>query len=305
MMDVVVNGIRDDAPAGSKPLVSYGHYYLNFLSCLGCDPIYPPLADLLRLSHHLEGKWLIASPIHWQATHNDAMVVATGKELELTEDESRLWFAELTQFLKGDNFSPVYHDEQTWLFKIDTKPALKSKSVYTMLHQSMMPALEAMDNTLFWQRLITELQMYLSSHSLNGQRQNKLAINGLWFWGSGEFKPSKNRKIVTDDEVLLANPGKLLEQINPLTPASIMQKNDLLLLKYPQQMELARIEENTKKLPLTGFGITWHIASRRIIGGRDYGDNRLCVLNNESYPTLYLFYPPVPLFYSVFMLLVE
>ncbi|MCC5014993.1 MULTISPECIES: hypothetical protein [unclassified Legionella] len=253
MMDVVVNSVKEDAPDGSKPLVSYGHYYLNFLSCLGYDPIYPPLADLLRLSHHLEGKWVIASPIHWQATHNDAMVVATGEELELTEEESLLWFAELEQFLKEDDFSPVYHDAQTWLFNIDSKPVFSSKSVYAMQHQSMMPALEAMDNTLFWLRLITELQMYLSSHPLNQQRQNKLAINGLWFWGPGEFKLPKNRKIATDDKVLLVNPCNQLEQITLYTPDSVIQKNDLLLLKYPQQFNLAMIEANTKNITTHWF----------------------------------------------------
>lgn len=252
MMDVVVNDVRHDAPAGSKPLVSYGNYYPNFLTCLGYDPVYPPLADLLRLYHHLEGKWLIASPIHWQATHNDAMVVATGEELELTEDESRLWFAELVQFLKDDDFSPIYHDAQTWLFKIDTKPVLSSKSVYAMLHQSMMPALETMDNTLFWQRLITELQMYLSSHPLNQQRQDKFAINGLWFWGSGELKVTNNRKIVTDDEVLLANPGNQLGQINSLISTSIT-KNDLVLVKDPRQIDLAMIEEKTQRITTHWF----------------------------------------------------
>jgi hypothetical protein len=251
MIDVVVNAVRDDAPVGSKPLLNYSSYYLNFLACLGFNPIHPPLADLLRLYHHLDGEWLIASPIHWQATHNDAMVIATGEALELTEEESRLLFAEVTQFLTADDFSPIYHDAKTWLFKISTKPTISSASVDTMLHQSMMPVLKAMDSTLFWQRLITELQMYLSSHPFNQQRQNKLAVNGLWFWGNGEFRVTTNRKIVTDDEVLLANLSSL-GQMSFLMPTAIA-KNDLVFVKYPQQIDLSKIEDNTQKITARWF----------------------------------------------------
>lgn len=246
-MDVVVNGTKDTVPVRSKPLIGHGNYYSNFLVCLGCDSLSLPLADLLRRYHQLEGLWLIASPIHWEATHNDAMIVALDSELELTEKESRLWFAEIKEFLKADSFDPVYHNSDLWLLKIDDKPAIRSKSVYSMLHQSMMPVLHTLDSTFYWQRLITELQMFLSAHQLNSKRENKFPINGLWFWGEGKFNIPGNRPIVTDDEELLSLASSTSSPISRLTPATVFEKDHLLIINNPQQIELCNLEEKIKK----------------------------------------------------------
>lgn len=178
-MDVVINDVREVVPAKSKPLISQRDYYLNLLTCLGYPPQNPPLGHFLSLYHQLEGRWLIASPIHWQATHNDALILATGKELELTSTQARLWFDALAQFFKEENINMIYHDDCMWLISIDNKPEIFSQSVYSMLHQSLMPAFAKMDKTFFWQRLITEIQMYMGSHPLNAQRQEKPIVNGL------------------------------------------------------------------------------------------------------------------------------
>lgn len=243
-MDVIVNGMRELAPEGSKPLMSYGSYHSNLLLCLGYGPLSLPLAELLKLYHHLDGKWLVASPIHWEATHNDAMIVALDERLELSEEESLLWFLEVKKFLKEDNFDPIYHSAGQWLFNIDDKPIINSKAAPAILHQSVMPILNAIDATFFWQRLITEMQMYLSSHPLNRQREAKLAINGLWFWGEGEFKQSVTRPIATDDEVLL---NHLKGEVSLLTPDTALKKDHLVLITKPQEISLSKLEEKTKK----------------------------------------------------------
>ncbi len=244
-MDAVINAIKEVAAANSQPLSSQRNYYLNVLNCLGYDPIHPPLANLFARYHQLAGQWLIASPIHWEATHNDAMITAIDSELELTEEESQLWFADLSQFLK-DDFHWHYHDAHTWLLKVDDKPSIFSQSLYAMQHHSLMPVFAIMDKTLFWQRLMTELQMYLSSHPLNTQRQGKLTINGVWFWGQGELNPQTQRKIVTDDEVLLASLADVADDFlsTPLT------KNHLIAIKYPQQIDFSHLQDKMQKYPV-------------------------------------------------------
>jgi hypothetical protein len=245
-MDVIINDITETAPVGSKPLPSQGDYYRNLLVCLGYDRFRLPLADLLRHVHQVDGEWLVASPIHWQATHNDAMLVATASELGLREEESRLWFAEVAQFLQSDGFTPIYHDEQTWLLKIEHKPRITSQSVYSMLHQSLMPVLAKLDRTFFWQRLITELQMYLSPHPLNAKREVNLPINGLWFWGEGEFALG-NRPIATDDEVILRFAANASKPIKRLTATTVFEKNHLLIINDPQQIVSCHLVEKTLK----------------------------------------------------------
>ncbi|CEK10701.1 hypothetical protein [Legionella hackeliae] len=241
-MQIVVNGATE-APLDSKPLHSQGGYYPNVLTCLGGNALNPPLAELLRRYHQLEGRWLIASPIHWEATHNDAMIIATDEMLELEDAESRQWFAEVADFLKGNDIKMFYHNAFTWLLNIDNKPAIHSQSVYTLLHQSLMPTLNTLDNELFWQRLITELQMFLSSNLLNTQRQNKYIINGLWLWGEGEFAPVTKENILTDDEILL----QIVKQSDNLPKPLIPNKNSLVFIKYPHQADIPFLQKQTQK----------------------------------------------------------
>lgn len=244
-MDVVVNDSKEHPPAGSEPLVGQENYYQNILVGLGFKSENLPLAKFLSLYHHLpEGQWLVASPIHWEATHNDAMIVATGSGLDLDDSESRLWFAEVARFLQDDHFEPFFHDGQTWLFRINGKPQITSRPVQSMLHQSIMPTLNSLDSSLYWQRLITELQMYLSAHPLNLQRENKLPINGLWFWGEGEFKIIEKRPAATDDEKLL-NLG--LAEISALTSETIIEKNHLIIINDQKEIELCHLNDKISK----------------------------------------------------------
>ena len=66
----------------------------------------------------------------------------------------------------------------------------------------MMPVMQNMDNSMYWQRVMTELQMLLSQHPLNQTRG--LPVNGVWFYGSGPFDFPGKPVILTDDEQLLA-----------------------------------------------------------------------------------------------------
>lgn len=245
-MDVVINGIKDELPLDSKPLAGLGDYYQNILLCLAYEPQSMPLADLLKHYHRLSGKWLVASPVHWEATHNDAMLVAADKELELSEHESGLWFTQVADFLKVDGFSPVFHDAQTWLFNLDDKPEIKSQSAQSILHKSLMPVLKTLDNSLYWQRLITELQMYMAAHPLNSLRKG-LAINGLWFWGEGDFQLKTKRVVTTDDAVLIDYALSSGQAINALNSSTTFTKNDLLIIKDAKQLAMNQLEERINK----------------------------------------------------------
>jgi hypothetical protein len=251
-MDVVVNGITK-APAQSKSLLGQGDFYQNILLCLGFEPQHLPLADLLKLYHHLSGQWLIATPVHWQATHNDAMLVADAKGLFLSEQESRLWFNEVANFLEKDDFTPVYHDAHTWLFKIESKPPLCSKSVHTILNQSLMPVLNSLDSSFYWQRLITEIQMYLSAHPLNLRRESGLAVNGLWFWGEGDFQIKETGRITTDDEVLLNWSATKGQSVKSLSTHSVFDKDELVIIQDLKPNELQELQEKIKNNQ-----VNWH-----------------------------------------------
>lgn len=203
-MDVIINADADCLPPGSTQLVTQYNYLLNLMIAMGFHEENPPVADFLRQIHKLEGEWLVVEPVYWEASHNDAMIAAAGQQLHLTDDESRLLFRDIAAFLAEDGLSLHYHNAGTWLVKVDGKPKISSKSTSLMLHQSMMPVIKGMDDTMYWQRLITELQMYLGSHPGAQRDAGLTSVNGLWFYGSGDFKFDSSKTIVTDDEQLLA-----------------------------------------------------------------------------------------------------
>ncbi len=246
-MDIVVNADKKELPTESIKTGRQANYYQNILECLGYAPEHLPLANLLKLYHQLAGRWIIASPVHWEATHNDAMLIAAGNELKLSDEESRLWFTEVADFLKADGFTPVYHDAGTWLFNTDSKPEINSQSLPTLLHQSLMPVFSSLDNSFYWQRLITEMQMYLSAHPLNLKRPN-LPVNGLWFWGEG-ICDLQSKAIISDDPVLLSN-GSAIESLASTTS---FNKDQLIIINDPKQIELCRLAEKIKQ-----YKVNWY-----------------------------------------------
>jgi hypothetical protein len=223
-MDIIINSILSEAPEGCTALATHGNFFSNLFACLG-DPkadsqlIHPenycPVADLLRRYHNLEGdEWLIASPIHWQATHNDAMIMASGEALQLYEEESRLWFAAFKDYLSADNINVHYHDPVTWLLQCPGRPAISSKPVYSLHHQSMMSELKQLDPSLFWARFMTDMQMFFSSHPLNRSRKaDRFLINGVWVWGGGTLVAPQSIPLVCYDSELLTLAGLLSTKV--------------------------------------------------------------------------------------------
>lgn len=204
-MDVIINANIDELPLGCKPLVTHHDYLLNLMTCLGFHEESPPVADFLRQSYQLEGEWLVIEPVYWEATHNDAMIMAAGNQLQLTDDESHTLFTDIAAFLAEDGLSLHYHNAHTWLVKVDGKAKITSRPTNLMLNQSMMSAIKDMDDTLYWQRVMTELQMLLGSHPCNQQETRPVPINGVWVYGYGRFAFDSNKAIMTDDEHLLAS----------------------------------------------------------------------------------------------------
>lgn len=199
-MDIVINAASDTVPAGSLKIRSYHHFYHHILNVWGYPVEKPPIADLLRRFHHLEGGFLIVSPIHWEASHNDAMITAYGEHLNIDEKEAHHWFVLLRDLITIYDMKLFYHDAHTWLLQCDNKPLMLAKPLHTMHHQSMMVALKALDTTLFWQRLMTEVQMLYSGDSLNASRA--CTINGIWIWGGGQLNGPQATPVICGDESL-------------------------------------------------------------------------------------------------------
>jgi hypothetical protein len=247
-MDVVINESKDNSPAGVASLTTQGDFWLNALAQLGQDPVNTPLADLFRFHHQLEeGEWLVVSPIHWQVTHNDAMIVAYGEELNLTEAVAPIWFAEISQFLAQDGLKLVYHSASCWLLNATGKAPLISPNLPVIKHQSLMPILAELDHTMYWQRLFTELQMFLANHPLNSARDRAIPINGLWFWGGGKLISESQqamRPIFTDDLIVS---DSFAQSLAIDLDKVVFDEEPLVAMAYPKAETVEQLEQLTRK----------------------------------------------------------
>lgn len=232
-MDIIVNANAEKMPANAKPLKNEGNYFSNILACLGFDETHFPLAHFLALYYGFQGNnWLLASPIHWEASHNDAMITNL---VLLDETASKKHFKEISAFL---NEIPMFYiSTDKWLFNIDNCPPIKSAILTKVLSQSLMPIISNWDKDLYWQRVFTEIQMFLNQSNSFSQ------LNGLWFWGEGQFSLSSQRRILTDDPKLIA----LGPFITKLDETSKLNKKDLLILKNEDSLMLFNLLDKTKK----------------------------------------------------------
>lgn len=225
-MNILVNASIEQAPESALPIPTAGCFYYHLLYCLGYGQNDYPVADLLRQLQGLEGEWLVASPIHWQATHNDAMILACGDALSLSECEAKQWFAAFKDFVSSEGFQVHYHNPYTWLIRCDEKPKIRAQPVYNLQHKSMMQALKNLDETLYWQRFITENQMFFSTHALNKARTHN-EINGVWLWGSGQLHSCSSTPLICASEDLVPLAQLLSRDIRVSTTTA--HSNSLLL----------------------------------------------------------------------------
>lgn len=244
-MIVVINSDVGVIPKECKEIPTYGMALLNMLQGLGYDAKSPPLADLLQRKYNLEGDWAIVSPIHWQASHNDALIVAVGDELALTEVESHKWFMLFSDFFAEEGMVMHYHTPDLWLLRISNKPALHAKPAYQLRQCSLLPQLSALDDSLYWQKFITESQMLLASVPNNG------TFNGVWVWGNSKPSviPSLN---VCADNAFFETASLAATRTTLYTPSIRLKDYTMLVLNDLNQLSDAHKQE------LEQLSVSWY-----------------------------------------------
>jgi len=239
-MDIIIN--HAGALKDHQPIPALGNFYHQLFACLGYADEQFALADLLRQYHQLKGRWLMVSPIHWQATHNDAMIMAAGDELAWSVEESRQCFDVFSRFVHEDGMTALYHDKTTWLLRCDGKPEMNAVPVHGLLHQSLMKALQQLDSTLFWQRFLTETQMLFNTQPLN-----QSLVNGVWIWGAGSLPAPVHKPIVVSSERLHQLASLLSTEVLNEKSISVYPKNSILLFESLAEPEREALQSRVAK----------------------------------------------------------
>lgn len=250
-MQVVVNDVIHDESLIEQGNEYCGNFYMHLLLAAGYPEEALPVADFIRQYHDLSpGYWLVASPIYWEATHNDAMIRSAGPELAIDE-AGQDWFAAFSEFVTPEGMTPFYVDETTWLLRCDAKPAISSKPVHQILHQSIMPELKMLDESLYWQRFITESQMFFSAHPLNQARQ--LPINGLWLWGSGVLNTPGALPVICQTEAMERLASLITINTSSYQQNKKLPKKSLLIFEHLNHDDLTRLKKQLKNKNVKWF----------------------------------------------------
>jgi hypothetical protein len=198
---VIINADLDVLPSGAASLPSFGGFAQHLLSQL-----YPsqelPLAQYHVFMVGSMDSACIATPVHVQATHNDAMIISTSDELALNKEENIALYKSLHDFLNKDGFDSFIAGDGSWVFSQQKVKELDALSVFDIKHKSLYPLLP---DSEYWRLLFTEIQMLLHQHTVNEKRRalGLKEVNAIWFWGNAQLRPSKATvSVFTQDEAL-------------------------------------------------------------------------------------------------------
>lgn len=173
MIHVIINGLKNNV----TPNEPQGLWQLNLLKALGQTGLGALLAQQLGLPSR---KWIVVSPVHSQATHNDAMIIATCQEFEW-QSAMEDYYLNFVKWMAQDGIAVHRFSNSIWLMDATNFPDLNTLSVGEMHHRSLQPYL--MEFPSPWLKWWTEVQMML--HGVRGQ--GPYAINAVWPWGAGNL----------------------------------------------------------------------------------------------------------------------
>ncbi len=177
-------GIRllSRAAFGANP---NGFFEQRVCELLGCS-IHNELPVAALLAREDQKFWLCAQPMAVSKTLTDIVVLPI-RDFGLSESEIREMEQLIYPLLAEYHITMQWHDYQGWLLAVPERPAISTTPPSAMFKQSLFPFLPKGVSQLFWQRLLTEIQMVLHQCSINIKRntQGKPSVDCLWFWGGG------------------------------------------------------------------------------------------------------------------------
>lgn len=252
-----------------------------------------PVAAVTGLADGLnthENYWLRADPVEFRA--DLAAVYLLGNDHLLPEKyPATNQLQQLQQFLTLDDlqFYPLH--PQRWYLESTTDPQILTATPAEVQLKNIFPYLPRGDKQAYWQKIFTEMQMFLHNTHLASNIQGQSmtgVINGVWIWGAGKLPqpfPVSWHKIWSNDPLVkgLAILAQVIRMDLPLHFASCLTQMETgrYLITMDQNMDaevLQRLEQNwfaplvqaLRKNQLSsldlyiGVGQHYHITARSI-----------------------------------------
>lgn len=172
--------------------------------------------------------WLRADPAHVRADINGARLLAYGRALALTDEDTRALLPALRPLFGDAGMALDAPAPDRWYLRLQPGATVPEFSEPEQaLGEDLFEHQPQGDAGRRWRALASEVQITLHNHPHNAQRiaRGQAPVNALWFWGAGKLPDAVRGEIVhvaTDDEALAALAHAAGAEVAPL-PARLDQ----------------------------------------------------------------------------------
>ena len=140
-------------------------------------------------NQHIQNEYLLhADPVCIQPDRQHAVLIAHDA-LQVSQDEAEQLIASVNAFFAEDGWQLCAHTPQRWYLRGVRLSDIQTFPLHDVMGKNIQPYLPQGNDSVYWHKLLNEVQMLLHSHPVNLQRaaQGKLPVNSLWFWGGGKL----------------------------------------------------------------------------------------------------------------------
>jgi hypothetical protein len=139
-----------------------------------------------------DAAWGLVSPVHWRVGA-DRVDLFDPESLELTEAESRAFFAAVQPLFTDEGWRLEYAAAHAWYASHPTLTALPTASLDRVIGRNVDAWLgDAAGPARIVRRLQAEVQMLLHTHAVNERREERglPSVNSFWLSGCGAARPA-------------------------------------------------------------------------------------------------------------------
>ena len=151
---------------------------------------------------------LRADPVHLRPDL-DAARLFDASHFALTPGEAAAMAAALDRHFAPEGVRFEAPHPTRWYARLEARPDARFEPPGGAVGRGAGGALPAGNEGSLWRRRMNEAQMVLHAHPVNQAREarGELAVNSVWFWGSGEPGPPPRRRfdeVAADDPLIRA-----------------------------------------------------------------------------------------------------
>lgn len=162
-------------------------------------PVAPVMlhSDAPELAKNNKEFWIRADPVHLRIEQNHLML-ADSRIFNVAEEEAGQLVQDLNHGLANHGIALQALHANRWYVCLPQAPDMQTHTLDQVTCRNINHFLPIGGDSMFWRKLLNEVQMQLHEHPVNRARESRdeLSINSLWFWGGG-YIPESMRTVYT------------------------------------------------------------------------------------------------------------